>query len=130
MSNRTGRWKEETIRNTGKGSNPQKKDLCAVLLKRFVVDAKAAEPLGQWRQLNTRENILDRMICSHYIPLRKYIGDAMKEFIKVMKALSDSNRAALLKLLQKRKMCVCQRVLIDNGAGYWMPRQERNKQPS
>jgi ArsR family transcriptional regulator len=32
----------------------------------------------------------------------------MKEFIKVMKALSDSNRVKLLKMLQKRTMCVCE----------------------
>jgi ArsR family transcriptional regulator, arsenate/arsenite/antimonite-responsive transcriptional repressor len=32
----------------------------------------------------------------------------MNEFIKVMKALSDPNRVKLLKLLQKRKMCVCE----------------------
>ena len=32
----------------------------------------------------------------------------MMEFIKVMKALSDSNRVKLLKLLQQRKMCVCE----------------------
>ena len=32
----------------------------------------------------------------------------MKEFIKVMKALSDPNRVMLLKLLQKREMCVCE----------------------
>ena len=32
----------------------------------------------------------------------------MKEFVKVMKALSDPNRVRLLKLLQKRKMCVCE----------------------
>lgn len=32
----------------------------------------------------------------------------MKEFIKVMKALSDSNRVKLLKMLQKRGMCVCE----------------------
>ena len=32
----------------------------------------------------------------------------MKEFIEVMKALSDSNRVKLLKLLQKREMCVCE----------------------
>jgi ArsR family transcriptional regulator len=32
----------------------------------------------------------------------------MKEFIKVMRALSDPNRVRLLKLLQKRKMCVCE----------------------
>jgi ArsR family transcriptional regulator len=32
----------------------------------------------------------------------------MKKFVKVMKALSDPNRVRLLKLLQKRKMCVCE----------------------
>ena len=32
----------------------------------------------------------------------------MKEFIKVMKALSDPNRVKLLKMLQKREMCVCE----------------------
>ena len=32
----------------------------------------------------------------------------MKEFIKVMKALSDPNRVKLVKLLQKRTMCVCE----------------------
>jgi ArsR family transcriptional regulator len=31
----------------------------------------------------------------------------MKEFIKVMKALSDPNRVKLLKLLQKGEICVC-----------------------
>ncbi|MDA8137361.1 MAG: metalloregulator ArsR/SmtB family transcription factor [Desulfobacteraceae bacterium] len=32
----------------------------------------------------------------------------MKEFIKVMKALSDPNRVKMLKLLQHRVMCVCE----------------------
>lgn len=32
----------------------------------------------------------------------------MKAFVKVMKALSDPNRVKLLKLLQKREMCVCE----------------------
>jgi ArsR family transcriptional regulator len=32
----------------------------------------------------------------------------MKEFIKVMRALSDPNRVKLLKLLQQREMCVCE----------------------
>jgi ArsR family transcriptional regulator, arsenate/arsenite/antimonite-responsive transcriptional repressor len=32
----------------------------------------------------------------------------MKEFIKVMKALSDPNRVMLVKMLQKRTMCVCE----------------------
>ena len=32
----------------------------------------------------------------------------MKEFTKVMKALSDENRVRLLKILQERMMCVCE----------------------
>ena len=32
----------------------------------------------------------------------------MKDFIKVMKALSDPNRVKLLKMLQRREMCVCE----------------------
>lgn len=32
----------------------------------------------------------------------------MREFIKVMKALSDPNRIKILKMLQRRVMCVCE----------------------
>jgi ArsR family transcriptional regulator len=32
----------------------------------------------------------------------------MKYFIKVMKALSDSNRVKIIKLLQRKTMCVCE----------------------
>jgi len=32
----------------------------------------------------------------------------MKEFIKVMKALSDPNRVKLLKILQEKELCVCE----------------------
>ena len=32
----------------------------------------------------------------------------MKTFIKVMKALSDSNRVKMMKMLQHRPMCVCE----------------------
>ncbi|MEI6258400.1 MAG: metalloregulator ArsR/SmtB family transcription factor [Deltaproteobacteria bacterium] len=32
----------------------------------------------------------------------------MKEFIKVMKALSDSSRVKVLKMLQQRMLCVCE----------------------
>lgn len=32
----------------------------------------------------------------------------MREFIKVMKALSDPNRVKLIKMLQKKMMCVCE----------------------
>ncbi|MEW6673526.1 MAG: metalloregulator ArsR/SmtB family transcription factor [Thermodesulfobacteriota bacterium] len=32
----------------------------------------------------------------------------MKEFIKVMKAISDPTRVKMLKMLQRRVMCVCE----------------------
>ncbi len=32
----------------------------------------------------------------------------MKEFIKVMKALSDPNRVKMIKMLQARPLCVCE----------------------
>jgi ArsR family transcriptional regulator, arsenate/arsenite/antimonite-responsive transcriptional repressor len=32
----------------------------------------------------------------------------MKNFIKIMKALSDSNRVKIIKLLQHKTMCVCE----------------------
>ena len=32
----------------------------------------------------------------------------MKDFIKVMKALSDPNRVRMVKLLQRRTLCVCE----------------------
>jgi len=32
----------------------------------------------------------------------------MKSFIKVTKALSDPNRVKILKMLQKKEMCVCE----------------------
>jgi len=32
----------------------------------------------------------------------------MKQFIKVMKSLSDPNRIKLVKLLQQKRMCVCE----------------------
>lgn len=35
-------------------------------------------------------------------------GGPMKNFIKVMKALSDPNRVKILKLLQQKTMCVCE----------------------
>lgn len=32
----------------------------------------------------------------------------MKDFVKVMKALSDPNRIKIIKMLQHREMCVCE----------------------
>jgi ArsR family transcriptional regulator len=42
----------------------------------------------------------------------------MKDFIKVMKALSDPNRVKLLKILQERGMCVCE---IQTAIGIAQP---------
>lgn len=32
----------------------------------------------------------------------------MKEFVKIMKALSDPNRVKMIKMLQQRVLCVCE----------------------
>jgi ArsR family transcriptional regulator len=32
----------------------------------------------------------------------------MKDFVRVMKALSDPNRVAIVKMLQHKEMCVCE----------------------
>ncbi len=32
----------------------------------------------------------------------------MRDFVKVMKALSDPNRVKIIKILQHKKMCVCE----------------------
>lgn len=38
----------------------------------------------------------------------------MREYVKVMKALSDPNRVGMLKLLQGRELCVCElRFLLE-----------------
>ena len=36
------------------------------------------------------------------------VGLTMKSFIRVMKALSDSNRVKILKMLQQKMLCVCE----------------------
>jgi len=38
----------------------------------------------------------------------------MKEFLKVMKAASDPSRVKILKMLEKKQMCVCE---IQTGLG-------------
>ncbi len=42
----------------------------------------------------------------------------IREFIKVMKALSDPNRVKIIKILQHRKMCVCE---IQTALGIAQP---------
>jgi hypothetical protein len=53
--------------------------------------------------------ILDSRWCNYYIPKSKFIRRLlMKNFIKVMKALSDPNRVKIVKMLQHKMMCVCE----------------------
>jgi ArsR family transcriptional regulator len=51
-----------------------------------------------------------------YLNKNIYGRDAVKTFIKVMKALSDPNRVRLLKMLQHRTMCVCEMQAALNVA--------------
>ena len=49
------------------------------------------------------------MLSKNYIlPISNMQGRAMKNFLKVMKAISDSNRVKILKMLQHKTMCVCE----------------------
>jgi ArsR family transcriptional regulator len=48
------------------------------------------------------------LACVHHARVDAFRGDAMREFIKVMKALSDPNRVKMIKMLQRRVMCVCE----------------------
>jgi ArsR family transcriptional regulator len=43
-----------------------------------------------------------------YITKKEYMRLSMKSFIKVMKALSDTNRVKIVKMLQHKTMCVCE----------------------
>jgi ArsR family transcriptional regulator, arsenate/arsenite/antimonite-responsive transcriptional repressor len=45
---------------------------------------------------------------SLYILKKEYLGVMMKQFTKVMKALSDPNRVKIIKILQQKVMCVCE----------------------
>jgi ArsR family transcriptional regulator len=54
---------------------------------------------------------VDRLWTGVYIPYSEYNEQkefGMKEFIKVMKALSDPARVRILKMLQYKTMCVCE----------------------
>ena len=51
--------------------------------------------------------VVDKIPCN-LIFINNDIGGAMKEFIRVMKALSDPTRVKLLKILENRLMCVCE----------------------
>ena len=52
--------------------------------------------------------IVDISYTDLYIFLKYDLEDSMKEFIRVMKALSDPTRVKIIKILEKRLMCVCE----------------------
>jgi len=54
------------------------------------------------------ENNLDIQIRIVYSQKRIYKDQQMKDFINVMKAVSDPNRVKILKMLQNKSMCVCE----------------------
>lgn len=56
------------------------------------------------------EKKVDTIQIKKYIPELRYIdrGKIMKEFIRVMKAVSDPARIKILKMLQRKVMCVCE----------------------
>jgi ArsR family transcriptional regulator len=39
---------------------------------------------------------------------RNIVEAGMKDFVRVMKALSDPNRVKIVKMLQQKKLCVCE----------------------
>jgi ArsR family transcriptional regulator len=55
------------------------------------------------------KKLLDAGRTREYIARVEYIGGPhMKQYVRVMKALSDPNRVAIVKMLQHREMCVCE----------------------
>jgi ArsR family transcriptional regulator len=62
--------------------------------------------------------------ASSAIFIFSYIWEVrLKEFIRVMKALSDPNRVKILKMLQNRMMCVCE---IKEALGLAQPTISRH----
>jgi ArsR family transcriptional regulator, arsenate/arsenite/antimonite-responsive transcriptional repressor len=63
---------------------------------------KLANHSPQWMPLTT-------LLSIGYIPIREYNKEIlMRDFIRVMKALSDPNRVKMLKMLQLKSLCVCE----------------------
>ncbi len=52
--------------------------------------------------------IFDIIRVNEYISLNNEMGAHMKELAHVFKALSDTNRIRILKMLETRSLCVCE----------------------
>jgi ArsR family transcriptional regulator, arsenate/arsenite/antimonite-responsive transcriptional repressor len=60
-----------------------------------------------WISLNKK--MFDDQFIYLYIEIYLAIwGDEMKQFIRVMKALSDPGRVKIIKMLENKAMCVCE----------------------
>ena len=68
--------------------------------------------VSQWyfvSRMSAFNEKLDNKLLNIYITKMEYNEKRdMKDFIKVMKALSDPNRVKIVKMLQHRVMCVCE----------------------
>jgi ArsR family transcriptional regulator len=62
--------------------------------------------------------ILDILIVCCYIYICKYTyfksGVKMRDLVKVLKAISDPMRIRIVKLLERKKMCVCELTEVLN----------------
>lgn len=55
---------------------------------------QAAYHIAIWQYVNVYKTVIERTI--------------MKQFIRVMKALSDPNRVRIVKILENKELCVCE----------------------
>ncbi len=72
----------------------------------------------QTRKISLTTSLTINIFIFSYI-----LGDKLKEFIRVMKALSDPNRVKIVKMLQHRVMCVCE---IKEALGLAQPTVSRH----
>ena len=59
---------------------------------------------------------LDKCTSSYYISPNNELTMGMRNLVKIFKALSDSNRIRILKMLQLRPLCVCEITAVLNLA--------------
>ncbi len=64
--------------------------------------------------INLKE--LDKYIYTYYISPNNELNMDMRNLVKIFKALSDSNRIRILKMLQLRPLCVCEITAVLNLA--------------
>src|SRR3972149_9935915 len=70
-----------------------------------AVDYIAASPIVLTLLVARDKNRCLKQTCSSYT-----LGDTMRDFMAVTKALADENRVRLLLALRKRELCLCQLI--------------------